>query len=474
MGLPLLQFHLHVSSTGAPDTYIHIGRCDQVCRHCKALFWSAERAANTSRTSPQYHKCCNKGEVRLELPPEYPPYIRQLFTDRHFLENIRAYNQMFAMTSLGAQVDNSINNGRGPYVFKISGQIYHSIGAMCPEMGARPRFLQLYIYETETEVANRLEKFQRTGHSLRPDIVRDLIAFLDEHNKLVQLFRTARDKMSEGDIPEFKIQLFGVIGSREHELPSGDSIGAIVFQEQPDVVTDFDVIIEQRNQQPKRVNKLHASYMSLQFPLIFIYGEEGYHLHRYLFQRKVSTSETSETPKRMTMKMYYAYQLHDRWNRYNLLTRSGRLFQQYVVTAYCSIEQSRLDYIRERQNDIRREFLTGIHDAISRGEREGSDVGTRIILPASFVGGPRYMYSHYLDALAICRMYGNPSFFITFTCNVNWPEIQEYMEAFPGVPVSDRPDIVDRVFERKIRDLVKFLRDSRLFGNVQAGTDSII
>ena len=48
------------------------------------------------------------------------------------------------------------------------------------------------------------------------------------------------------------------------------------------------------------------------------------------------------------------------------------------------------------------------------------------------------------------------------------------MEAFPGIPVSDRPDIVDRVFERKIRDLVKFLRDSRLFGNVQAGTDSII
>ncbi|PWA99913.1 hypothetical protein CTI12_AA000430 [Artemisia annua] len=117
---------------------------------------------------------------------------------------------------------------------------------------------------------------------------------------VVTAARTAREKMSEVDIPQFKIQLFGVVGSRQHELPSGDSIGAIVFQEQPDVVTDFDVIIEQQNHQPKRVNKLHASYMSLQFPLIFIYGEEGYHLNRYLFDR---TASTSDAPKRMTMKM---------------------------------------------------------------------------------------------------------------------------------------------------------------------------
>ncbi|PWA77499.1 DNA helicase Pif1-like protein [Artemisia annua] len=157
------------------------------------------------------------------------------------------------------------------------------------------------------KVANRLEKFQRTGDGLRPDIVQNLIAFLDEHNKLVQLFRTAREKLSEVDIPQFKIQLFGVVGSRQHELPSGDSIGAIVFQEQPDVVTDFDVIIEQHNHQPKRVNKLHASYMSLQFPLIFIYGEEGYHLNRYLFER---TDSTPDAPKRMTMKMYYAVCCH--------------------------------------------------------------------------------------------------------------------------------------------------------------------
>ena len=79
------------------------------------------------------------------------------------------------------------------------------------------------------------------------------------------------------------------------------------------------------------------------------------------------------------------------------------------------------------------------------------------------------MYSHYLDALAICRVHGNPSFFITFTCNVSWPEIEEYMQPFTLLTTADRPDVVDRVFERKIHDLVNFLREGKPFGDVEAG-----
>lgn len=221
-----------------------MGRCDQICHHCKARFWYDERVIASSRRRPEYHRCCSSGKVKLESQDGYPEYIKELFTNRHFMENIRAYNQMFAMTSLGAEIDNSINMGRGPYVFKISGQIYHRIGSLCPEQNARPQFLQLYIYDTENEVANRLESFQRSGHGLRPDIVERLIEILDEHNELVQLFRTARNKMAEANIPEFKVRLFGVIGSKQHELPTGDSICAIVFEGGPDVETDFDVVIE--------------------------------------------------------------------------------------------------------------------------------------------------------------------------------------------------------------------------------------
>ena len=59
------------------------------------------------------------GKVVLHLEQEYPDYINQLFTDRHFMENIRAYNSMFAMTSLGDEVDETVNRGRDPYVLKV-------------------------------------------------------------------------------------------------------------------------------------------------------------------------------------------------------------------------------------------------------------------------------------------------------------------------------------------------------------------
>ncbi|GKB35534.1 DNA helicase [Tanacetum coccineum] len=101
-----------------------------------------------------------------------------------------------------------------------------------------------------------------------------------------------------------------------------------------------------------------------------------------------------------------------------------------------------------------------------RGDRDGNDLGTRTVLNASFTGGPRYMYAHYLDALAICRVHGNPSFFITFTCNAKWPEIQEYMEAFPELTTADRADIVDRMLEQKVHDYVKFVRNTKPFGDI--------
>nr|GEX58325.1 DNA helicase [Tanacetum cinerariifolium] len=84
------------------------------------------------------------------------------------------------------------------------------------------------------------------------------------------------------------------------------------------------------------------------------------------------------------------------------------------------------------------------------------------------VGGPHYMYAHYLDALAICRVHENPTYFITFTCNVKWPKITDYIVDFLKVTTADRADIVDRVFEMKIHQFVKYLRDSKPFSKIIA------
>ncbi|GKD66318.1 DNA helicase [Tanacetum coccineum] len=96
----------------------------------------------------------------------------------------------------------------------------------------------------------------------------------------------------------------------------------------------------------------------------------------------------------------------------------------------------------------------GLYGVVSRGDRKGIAVDSKIILPRTFTGRPRYMYCHYLDALTICRSLGNPQFFITFTCNVKWPKIKRYMAQYPELTPADRADVVCRVFEQKVKDFV--------------------
>ncbi|GJZ31341.1 hypothetical protein Tco_0576388, partial [Tanacetum coccineum] len=119
--------------TGPPLEYKHIRKCE----HCGARFWYEERIKDNLRSvHPLYHRCCKAGRVVIRTYQIYPEYVKLLLRDRHYLENIRAYNQMFSMTSLGAKVDDSVNIGRGPYVFKISSQLYHWLGSLCPAEGA--------------------------------------------------------------------------------------------------------------------------------------------------------------------------------------------------------------------------------------------------------------------------------------------------------------------------------------------------
>ncbi|CAI9260207.1 unnamed protein product [Lactuca saligna] len=110
-------------STGVLPNYLDFGDCDCVCEYCGSYFWFVQRTLELSTTHhPRYGCCCKSGDVILTYPSTFPPeYVALFHTDR-FFRDIRAYNNsMFAMTSFGANVDKEINDGRGPYMFKVSG-----------------------------------------------------------------------------------------------------------------------------------------------------------------------------------------------------------------------------------------------------------------------------------------------------------------------------------------------------------------
>jgi hypothetical protein len=193
---------------------------------------------------------------------------------------IREYNSMFAFTSLGVHVDKSVNVGNGPYVFKICGVVCHEIGSLIPPpKNPVPKFAQLYIYDTEHELDNRMGIFsndddqgspsdlpvdqlssfpqgqrrRRRSESTAgsddasdrpvrrrciegpdPAIVDSLRTMLNTYNRLVNVFRTAEKRLFSPDAPNVAIQLFGHEGTEHgnrYSLPTAPELAARIIDD---------------------------------------------------------------------------------------------------------------------------------------------------------------------------------------------------------------------------------------------------
>jgi hypothetical protein len=224
-----------------------------------------------------------------------------------------------------------------------------------------------------------------------------------------------------------------------------------------------DIIIEDRMSQLQQINEQHCKFMSMQYPLLFPYGEDGFHDNIVYHQTHASTSMCRQ---KATMVEYYAYRLHDRVGDFNTPLRCGRGTQAYLVDAYCYVERERIDHYRTRSfyNKYRSATYNSLSSCVANGMTSGSSAGQRIILPASFTGIPHYLHPKYQDCIGICRKFDCPDMFITFTSNVAWPEIVVALP--PGLISSNDPKIVNRVFKMKLNILMDDIK--KKIGHVNA------
>lgn len=160
--IAFFQLLLHDCCFNAFTEYLDHGDPTYKCSMCGAYMWYTETLrGGTHGKRYGYSLCCLHGKVQLPTISKQPPQLLvDLLNNNHplssnFIENIRAYNMMFAFTSMGGKVDSTVNRGTGPYCYRIHGQNYHRIGGLVPEQGSLPKFGQLYIYDTANELANR-------------------------------------------------------------------------------------------------------------------------------------------------------------------------------------------------------------------------------------------------------------------------------------------------------------------------------
>jgi hypothetical protein len=304
--------------------------------------------------------------------------------------------------------------------------------------------------------------------ALKSSIVRDIRETLDDcDNPYVRVYNTVRDTLHSQHAPPIKLKILSKRGrdGRRYNLPTASEVAALIVGDFDGVNADRDVIVETQSGLLQRILTFQPAYWPLQYPLLFPRGEDGYSKD---IEFRDNARKASRKRKCITRLEWIGYRIHQRETHASTIVFSRRLFHQFLVDSFSTIESARLRYLRDHQQDLRADMYKGLTEAILRGDPDATNTGKRIVLPASFVGGPRYMIQNYQDAMAICSWAGYPDLFITFTCNHKWPEVIDFLKKHYLTP-SDRPDLVSRLFKIKLDQLIKDIKNGHIFGKVKAG-----
>ncbi|KAL6524352.1 hypothetical protein OROHE_016023 [Orobanche hederae] len=185
------------------------------CGFCGALMWFDERLKKSPLSSPEFGLCCSRGKIQLPLLKQPPRLLRDLLQNRHiksrnYIDNIRAYNMMYAFTSMGGIQDKTVNNGHGPYTYRLGGNNYHLLGSLLPKEGDSPKFSQLYMYYGEDETQDRIDVVRsKSPATIDPSIVDGLKSMIDAENPIAQNFRMAAERFKESFDVNVKLCLMG-------------------------------------------------------------------------------------------------------------------------------------------------------------------------------------------------------------------------------------------------------------------------
>lgn len=128
--------------------YIHV-----VVIHCIRLFGTLAILPQNVSNVEQW--CGMMSEFKNPTIPKKPRFSLCCM-DGNIKNGKINTSMMFSFTSLGGKINTSMNDGNAPPMFIMNGENYHQMGSLLPQDGSQPKFAQLYIYDTNNEVANRM------------------------------------------------------------------------------------------------------------------------------------------------------------------------------------------------------------------------------------------------------------------------------------------------------------------------------
>lgn len=132
------------------------------------------------------------------------------------------------------------------------------------------------------------------------------------------------------------------------------------------------------------------------------------------------------------------------------------------------MESEHLNWLIKNQSKLRASKYKKLKANAANGKQNISGKqGKQVVLPSSFVGSKRYMDKLYFDGMTISSKLGFLDLFITFTFNLNWPEIT-YLVSKKNLSPYDRPDIISKNFKLKFNELMVDLTKRHILGKFVA------
>jgi len=454
--------------------YLDHGGRSLRCELCQATLYSSEKVKRDGKVTGGSLCCHNGKSASLETHfPEVPEPLQSLFNDytsaegKLFHHKIRFINSALQMASSTA----SIKHKKGPSMMVAEGNIYHLLNPI--ETAEDPQYVQLYtIDDQEKELAERLKRMKenadessycqrpRTEHARLHRMLGELQAMLHECNSFVKVFQSVHERVAEqdeGDVVEFEVKYIEN-DTKVYNKPQASELMVVVDDhERSKEKRGLRLLARNRVNCKKAVTiwDCNPSYEPLHFVMLYPRGTEGWH-----------------SDLGLTTQEYATYWLHERpIDVHANFTKAGRLFQEWILDTYVKMERRRINYFKTAQFNRRRRrsALKLLQKEVRQGQRSGSEAGREAMeVPSKHIGSHAYFRKKRFDAFALARAFGNPSLFVTMTCNPQWPEIER--ELLPGQAVEDRPDIVSRVFHMKMQQLKDDIINSRVLGEVEAYT----
>jgi hypothetical protein len=447
------------------------------------LFWTAattgasscrsgaKRRTATARCSLDRLKvCCLILALRLTLKR----------AESNLLDNMRAYNNSFAFTSLGVKQDKTVWGRGGPKAFKIEGQLCHRIGSLLPSPRFGPQFISLHVMQQENPSAaldRRLAMAQQHHvHRLQATILGRLQMLIAAHNPFHSAYKYAAEILAANPDAEITFQLRPVDAAdpvrdpRLYNMPTASEVAVLIPDYDVDNALGREIVVRSKDGALRRVSPMRAEYLPLRYPLLALRGSAGFELHARQHRADrgggaQGAGNRNERVQHVSLFEWAAYQTHFRAGYPSTVHLAQDLMQEWVVDLFACVDQNWLHWIRNNQKELRADQYDNLRNTLAAGGQLQEAGRPHVVLPSSHVGCDRWYLQQYHDAMAIVRSRGpKVDLFITMTCNPGWPEIKA--ELLPGQTASDRPDLVARVYSLRWKQMLADILELQLFGPV--------